>query len=319
MNIKRHSGNSHTNIINSGNTRFFRKTFSKTRSVQYFTEYLCNRYLSQLNPCFVAKIVEHDHKNHYINYILHQPSPISEDYAKKYLNLISAIHFSSLKETDSIKLLASQPLNDLMQFSRSFIGRINDFRGYDDETNSLIRNHLRSLKIYHLQLIESLDERYLYSKQVFSHADSGLHNCLTDHKGNIMLSDLEYAGLDSPVKQCMDYLLHPKTQAYAGSFVKWLDYFTERFIAKRDKKNMHIYSALLALKWSLIMLNEYQSNIWNLRLLSNPSRAERKKEILMAQYKKSLVYYVGAKRLADGHKPYELFRESERHLLSHPY
>ena len=136
MNNRRHSGNSHTDIIEFKDSRVFRKTF-QNRSTQYFTEYLINRYLYNLNPCFVAKIIGYDHNNYFIDYRLHQPSPTSDSYARKYLDLISTIHYLSSRESNSIRLFASQPLNDPDTISRCVYNRIHAFQGYNTKNATI--------------------------------------------------------------------------------------------------------------------------------------------------------------------------------------
>ena len=59
-------------------------------------------------------------------------------------------------------------------------------------------------------LKQNINSNIIYSQEKFNHADSGLHNSIFDNEGRLLLCDLEYAGLDSPIKQCIDYLLHPK-------------------------------------------------------------------------------------------------------------
>ena len=45
---------------------------------------------------------------------------------------------------------------------------------------------------------------------VFSQADVGIHNSIVSKNNLFILVDMEYAGLDSPIKLHIDYLIHPK-------------------------------------------------------------------------------------------------------------
>ena len=95
------------------------------------------------------------------------------------------------------------------------------------------------------------------SELVFSQADVGIHNCIFSGNNNIYLVDMEYAGLDSPIKQHIDYLIHPRNVIYTFNSFEWSEYFFQNFISEKDLKTINIYNSIFALKWSLIVLNEF--------------------------------------------------------------
>lgn len=317
--VRPHSANSLTGFHVFNDIPIFRKQFTPLRSSQYFNEYFINRYLSSIHPGLVAHIIKYSHDQYYIDYEPYVSADCHSYRANDYLSLITLIHRFSLSSSSELRLLANQPFTDIHSFSSLFLSRINSITILSHPLSHSISTHLTSLQNFHSQLISSLSGYDHCSNLVFSHADSGLHNCLLTPQGNLLLADLEYAGLDSPIKQCIDYLLHPKTQLYSDSFGSWFDYFTSEIIAREDLPHLHLISSLLALKWSLIMLNEFRPHIWDLRVHSDPSRASRKQEIFFNQYNKSLLYYKAARSLADGLSPVKLFGESDKNLLSHTY
>ena len=130
---------------------------------------------------------------------------------------------------------------------------------------------------------------------------------------------MEYAGLDSPVKLHIDYLIHPKNVSHTSDSYNWSNYFYENFISEKDLKNINIFNAFFALKWSLIVLNEFLPENWNFRINADPSRFRKRDSILENQIIKSKIYLEASKKLHDRVKPQLLFTESERFLLSKSY
>jgi thiamine kinase-like enzyme len=319
MNEKQHSGNSSTRYIVIENTRIFRKIFAPYRAEFYFNEILANEFLYKLNTSLVAKILKKDDSNYSIDYVAYQEAKFTEENASQYLKKIASIHKAIRENNKKYQQMANEPFIVKSGFSVSFLSRIKKMKMSNNCMNSKVKEHIESIELLHLKLMTYLSGIKHSSSLVFSHADSGLHNCLITPKKRILIADLEYAGLDSPIKQCYDFILHPKTQTYSGFFPKWHQYFKEEVISQKDENHLKVYSSLFALKWSLIMLNEYINKIWELRVLSDPSRERRKGEILEAQYNKSILYSKAARQLIDGINPIKLFTKSERDFLSNPY
>ena len=157
------------------------------------------------------------------------------------------------------------------------------------------------------------------SELVFSQADVGIHNCIFSGNNNIYLVDMEYAGLDSPIKQHIDYLIHPRNVIYTFNSFEWSEYFFQNFISEKDLKTINIYNSIFALKWSLIVLNEFLNENWQFRLKADPSRKERRDKIIRNQLIKSDLYLKASYKLYERVQPQKLFKESERILLSKSY
>lgn len=89
-------------------------------------------------------------------------------------------------------------------------------------------------------------------------ADFGLHNALRQQDGSLVFIDFEYFGWDDPVKLAADFLLHPAmelTQDQRQTFAAGMAQ-----IHQGDAQFTPRLEALLpcfALRWSLILLNEF--------------------------------------------------------------
>ncbi len=217
-----------------------------------------------------------------------------------------------------LKLLAKEALEDnVINFEQI------SYRIFQHKENKSF-NIQYSNQIEEIYLaIENLKNHFLeinsVSKMVFSQADAGIHNSIFGKDNCIYLVDMEYAGLDSPVKLHIDYLIHPKNVSYTSNSYNWSNYFYENFISEKDLKNINIFNAFFALKWSLIVLNEFLPENWNLRINADSSRFKKRDIILENQIIKSKLYLEASKKLYDRVKPQLLFTESERFLLSKSY
>ena len=114
--------------------------------------------------------------------------------------------------------------------------------------------NIKSKKISNLYL------KPLNSKlQILSPSDFGFHNSLKTKKNKIIFFDLEYFGKDDPVKLAADFLLHPGMTLNLKQKKIWISKITVLF--KNDKnflKRLYLFIPFYALRWSLIVLNDYK-------------------------------------------------------------
>lgn len=107
--------------------------------------------------------------------------------------------------------------------------------------------------------VRSLYTRTLsLSERTLSPSDHGFHNALRLSDNSLCFIDFEYSGWDDPVKMVADAFLQPDNavpQKYYPKFIAAMkpiigsqEKFTDRFT--------YVYP-LLAIKWSLILLNEF--------------------------------------------------------------
>ncbi len=97
-----------------------------------------------------------------------------------------------------------------------------------------------------------------WEEKTLSPSDFGFHNALRAHDGRIVFLDFEYFGWDDPAKMIADFLLHPAmalSEPMKKAFVaRILETFAENGqLAQRVK----VVYPLLALKWCMIVLNEF--------------------------------------------------------------
>jgi len=105
-------------------------------------------------------------------------------------------------------------------------------------------------------------------------ADFGFHNSLRRRDGSLAFIDFEYFGWDDPVKLTADTLLHPGTSLAASQ--------SERFRRGAVRlyggdpafeQRLNAYLSLFALRWALIVLNEFMPERWERRLTSGVAKS----------------------------------------------
>lgn len=122
-------------------------------------------------------------------------------------------------------------------------------------------------------------------KRLLSPSDFGFHNAIRGGGGRLYFIDMEHAGWDDPVKMISDFLLHPQMKLTT----KLKELFSGKIISLFDKKlEMRFRSVypLYALKWSLIMLNEFTDRGWRRRQFSGKTK-DVPESILSRQLKKA--------------------------------
>ena len=101
---------------------------------------------------------------------------------------------------------------------------------------------------------------------VLSPSDFGLHNALRDPGGALWLVDFEYFGWDDPVRLVVDLALHPAMALDSAQRVEATARLGAPFL--RDPAfalRLEALSPLIAVRWALIVLNEFLPNVWRRR------------------------------------------------------
>jgi hypothetical protein len=102
-----------------------------------------------------------------------------------------------------------------------------------------------------------------------SPSDFGFHNALGQPDGRIVFLDFEYFGWDDPVKLASDFVLHPGmdlTAELKGRFLTAVSgiFRTDQAFATRLRASLRLY----ALRWTMILLNEYLPERWARRVMA---------------------------------------------------
>jgi hypothetical protein len=119
------------------------------------------------------------------------------------------------------------------------------------------------------------------ARQTLSPSDFGFHNALRRGESLVFL-DFEYFGWDDPVKLAADFVLHPGMNLTSADTKEWLSGLTAVYGRDPDfsARLARLYP-VLALKWCLIILNEFLPAAWARRVASGrhrlaaPAKAEQ--------------------------------------------
>ncbi len=136
----------------------------------------------------------------------------------------------------------------------------------DDDLQHFLTDHLESKFIDKVrQARDALGGAY--STQIaeeywtLSPSDFGLHNAIITPMGDIVFFDFEYFGWDDPVKLTADFCHHPGMSISASAQKIWIGQMKKIFGVDPNFMNRLIaLYPLYAIRWSLIILNEFRSD-----------------------------------------------------------
>ena len=170
--------------------------------------------------------------------------------------------------------------SELSEFLRNKIGPILPIFINKAKENYLLEN---------MSFSKNLEKKY----QTLSPSDFGFHNSLRKQNGEIHFVDFEYFGWDDPVKLVCDFILHPGMKSIKSD-KSVMNYFAGK-MEKIFVEDLHYKSRvdflvpLYALRWILIILNEYIPQKWEKRKFAGEIRD--RKDVLENQLKKAYLYY----------------------------
>jgi hypothetical protein len=132
----------------------------------------------------------------------------------------------------------------------------------------------------------SYTEKLPKSELVLSPSDFGFHNAIRSQSGELYFHDFEYFGWDDPVKLIADVSHHAAFELSSEQEQLWLNGCIKIYgysVLERYKTAWPLYGLI----WCLIILNEYNSTLWNRRTEANNLLKDKKDEILHVQLKKA--------------------------------
>jgi hypothetical protein len=95
-------------------------------------------------------------------------------------------------------------------------------------------------------------------------ADFGFHNAMRGPDGRVTFIDFEYFGWDDPVKLTADFLLHPAMKLPAAQQARFRRALCELHADDAHfSRRLRALTPLFALRWSLILLNEFLPERWS--------------------------------------------------------
>ncbi len=95
-------------------------------------------------------------------------------------------------------------------------------------------------------------------RATLSPSDFGFHNAMLERTGRTVFLDFEYFGWDDPAKMISDFLLHPAMGLSHTTNRKFLQKVLQTFhMIPQLRERTEIAYSLCALKWCLLLLNEF--------------------------------------------------------------
>ena len=95
-------------------------------------------------------------------------------------------------------------------------------------------------------------------ERTLSPSDFGFHNALRRPDGNLVFLDFEYFGWDDPAKMIADFLLHPAMEIPGPLRTEFLSSMLDGFDEYPElSARVSLVYPMFALKWCLILLNEF--------------------------------------------------------------
>ena len=146
-------------------------------------------------------------------------------------------------------------------------GRLTTLKTVEDkDLQYFLTNHIEPKFIEKTQRAREL-LKDAYSTQIaeefwtLSPSDFGLHNAMMTPQGDLVFFDFEYFGWDDPVKLTADFCLHPGMSISKNAQEVWIDQMDKIFgVDPSFTSRLNALYPLYAIRWSLIILNEFRSD-----------------------------------------------------------
>ncbi|WP_262048959.1 phosphotransferase family protein [Bradyrhizobium sp. Bra78] len=124
------------------------------------------------------------------------------------------------------------------------------------------------------------------SARCLSPSDFGFHNALQRPDGRLVFLDFEYFGWDDPVKLTCDFMLHPGMNLSPDLARQFRQGMVGLFGAERGfDVRLRVCLPLYALRWTMILLNEFLPERWARRVAAGVQAEHR--DVLEQQLEKA--------------------------------
>ncbi|MFM8662725.1 MAG: hypothetical protein ACKODI_02630, partial [Acidimicrobiaceae bacterium] len=188
--------------------------------------------------------------------------------------LIQAVDFiraltevSRTSRTNTAIGLATESCLTPSDVERQILNRLDYFRGVDDSglqkflEQVLVPMFYDSVKDAHCLLDDGYESQLSSGLWTLSPSDFGLHNSITTSSNDLVFFDFEYFGWDDPVKVTADFCLHPAMSLDRSSQKYWVSEMKALFAHdSRFELRLKALAPLYAIRWALIILNEFRSD-----------------------------------------------------------
>ena len=121
---------------------------------------------------------------------------------------------------------------------------------------------------------------------ILSPSDFGFHNALYSQNENLIFHDFEYFGWDDPVKLISDFSHNAAMNLTKEIEQLWFSEVSEIY-GKHLLGRLSAAWPMYGLNWCLIILNEFNDEVWSRRCSSDDSKSNLRDEHLATQLAKS--------------------------------
>ena len=207
----------------------------------------------------------------------------------------------SIKNKNSVNFtLASEAClsgEDLKKQINSRLSKLQNLSEIELELNKFLVNTFNPLleevdqKFYKYWPSESVNKNLANEKMILSPSDFGLHNALQTKGNKMFFLDFDYFGWDDPVKLASDFYWHPAMNLSEEHKSYWLksmiNLFKKKDILFEDRLKAAL--PLYAIRWVLIILNEFLSKDQKRRQHARSTEEYNWKEVKQFQLTKAFI------------------------------
>ena len=134
----------------------------------------------------------------------------------------------------------------------------------------------------------NLQDKLPKIKQSLSPSDFGFHNSILRSDGTLCFLDLEYFGLDDPVKLIADFIWHPAMNLSENHKKLWLERSSKIFTdTEQIQQRFHAAWPVYGMRWAMILLNEFRKDGWEKRVHVNELIEHQREQTLSKQIDKA--------------------------------
>ena len=194
------------------------------------------------------------------------PKIIRSEDLNHTLNFIKKIK-KLKKEINNYPYYAVESCENFQKLLNQINYKINNLEEASNRSKTLKHHLNKVLKKTFKNLMSSKKKTEFYKalikkknqkKLILSPSDFGFHNSIKFSK-KIYFIDFEYFGIDDPVKLVIDFILHPGMSLNAEIKKKWIkENFRIFSDDKNFKKRLNFLIPFFAIRWALIVLNDYK-------------------------------------------------------------
>ena len=216
-----------------------------------------------------------------------KPIKIDTNDLNQSLNFVRKIKTLSRKKVQNFNFDAVESCKSLKDITNQINFKISNLLKFKIKSSKLQHFLKFNLKPTYLNLYKEAQQSKMFKlfntpikkdHEILSPSDFGFHNSIKNTK-KIIFIDFEYFGKDDPVKLTADFVLHPGMKLKDTQKKNWLKsmiqiFKTDNYFEKRLKFLIPFY----AIRWSLIVLNDFKVKNKNNYYINNKIKKNQLKK-----------------------------------------